>query len=534
MAVFDAAAKRMSSLRQRPLHPIFFLTYPVLALLAANAEQVHLSVVWRPLVVSLLIGSVLWFLLSLLLDASRAALLVSFAALLFFSYGHVYDWTGGLSLAGDVLGRHRYLLPLWLGLLGLGSWAILRTKDARSWNGALNLIGVVLIAMPLVQLVAFGMRSQQAIAAHDQALVDPATEQEISLSAPDPSPDIYYIILDAYGRSDSLRHTLDIDNRGFLEDLKSHGFYVASCSQSNYAQTELSFASALNMAYLDQLGGDFKPDRDDRTPLVPLIKDSLVRRLLEAQGYRVVAFETGFTFSELRDADEFIAPRVSGLKGGLSGFEGLLLRSSGALVLLDASRVLPRFLVPDVNHRVVEHRQRTLLTLDTMDSIASEPAPKFVFAHVVSPHTPFVFGPDETAVVDPFFVGPDEAADQRMAWYRQGYADQIAYLHSRMIPIVEGLLADSQTEPVIVIQGDHGPEEGGSGDRMEILNAYHLPGDAEAALYPEITPINSFRVIFDQVFGAELPIQADKSYFSVYNRPYDFSIVANEGCNTGD
>jgi hypothetical protein len=518
----------MTSLRERPLHPIFFLTYPVLALLAANAAQVRLSVVWRPLAAALLIGGVLWLILSLLLDAGRASLIVSLVALLFFSYGHVYDWAGSLSLAGQILGRHRYLLPLWTGLLGVGLWAILRVKNVQGWIQALNLIGLVLVIMPLVQLTAYQMRSQQAVAAHDQTLVDPATGEEISLILPDPAPDVYYIILDAYGRSDSLRHTLNIDNRGFLAGLESLGFYVASCAQSNYAQTELSFASALNMAYLDQLGSDFRPNRDDRTPLVPLIKDSLVRRLLEARGYRTIAFETGFTFSELRDADEYIAPRVSGLKGGLSGFEGLLLRSSGALVLLDASKVLPRFLVPDVNYSVVEHRQRTLLTLDTMDTIAGEPGPKFVFTHVVSPHTPFVFGPQGMAIVDPFFSGPADAADQRMAWYRQGYADQIAYLHSRVIPIVQSLLSQSPVEPVIVIQGDHGPEEGGSGDRMEILNAYHLPGDAASALYPQITPINSFRVIFDQVFGADLPMEPDKSYFSVYNRPYDFSIVANE------
>jgi hypothetical protein len=524
----------LSWLREKPIYPLLFLAYPVVALLAANADQVGLSVVWRPLGVTLAIGILAWLVLAVLLHGSfRAGLLVSLMALLFFSYGHVYDWARDVNLGGLSLGRHRYLLPLWLVLLGIGVWGIVRAKRLRAWTSSLNLIGIVLIAMPLVQLAAYGLRSRQASAAHDQALVDPATGEAVALAPPTPAPDVYYIILDAYGRSDSLRRALEIDNSSFIEDLESLGFYVASCAQSNYAQTELSFASALNMSYLDDLGDKFQSNRDDRTPLVPLIKDSLVGRLLEANGYRTVAFETGFTFSELRSADEFVAPRVSGLGGGLSGFEGLLLRSSGALVLLDASKVLPRFLVPDVDHRVVEHRQRTLLTLDTMDHMASEPGPKFVFTHVVSPHTPFVFGPGGAAVVDPFFVGPDDAADARMAWYRQGYADQIAYLHSRVIPIVGSLLRDSATEPVIVIQGDHGPEEGGSDDRMRILNVYHLPGDGEAALYPTITPVNSFRVIFDQVFHAGLTSLPDKSYFSVYNRPYDFSIVPNEGCDAG-
>jgi hypothetical protein len=355
---------------------------------------------------------------------------------------------------------------------------------------------------------------------------DPASGEAIHVELPENPPDVYYIILDAYSRSDVLRESWDIDNHEFLQQLEAMGFQIADCSQSNYGQTELAFASALNMAYLDDLGDQFKANRDDRAPLRPLIKHSLVRRLLEQMGYHTVAFETGFPFSEIDDVDLYIAPRFPGLAGGLSGFEALLLRSSAGLILLDAAQVLPQFLVPSVDHTVTEHRQRTLLTLSTLEDPAQFESPAFVLAHIVSPHTPFVFGPGGSSEVSPTFDGEGQARQQ---WYQQGYAGQIKYLNDRMIAILQGILASSETEPIIILQGDHGPEEGSSQDRMRILNAYYLPGYAEA-IPVDISPVNSFRTVFNLEFGTDLPLLANTSFFSTYNRPYDYNIIDNSGC----
>ena len=51
-------------------------------------------------------------------------------------------------------------------------------------------------------------------------------------------------------------------------------------------------------------------------------------------------------------------------------------------------------------------------------------------------------------------------------------------------------------------------------EKFGILSAYHLPGvDPEAAgLYPSITPVNSFRVVFNTYFDAGLPLLPDEIY----------------------
>ncbi len=64
---------------------------------------------------------------------------------------------------------------------------------------------------------------------------------------------------------------------------------------------------------------------------------------------------------------------------------------------------------------------------------------------------------------------------------------------------------------------------------MKILNAYFLPGGDQRSLYPSISPVNSFRVIFNTYFEADYPLLADRSYFSTYQDPYNFTVVPDEG-----
>ncbi|HSG45623.1 MAG TPA: hypothetical protein VLA72_20970, partial [Anaerolineales bacterium] len=72
--------------------------------------------------------------------------------------------------------------------------------------------------------------------------------------------------------------------------------------------------------------------------------------------------------------------------------------------------------------------------------------------------------------------------------------------------------------PVIVIMGDHGPTsipgDGVPETRMSILNALYVNEQAKKDLYKSITPVNTFRVIFNNYFGTEYPLLDDRSYFS--------------------
>ncbi|MFV2043571.1 MAG: hypothetical protein ACC700_10110 [Anaerolineales bacterium] len=85
--------------------------------------------------------------------------------------------------------------------------------------------------------------------------------------------------------------------------------------------------------------------------------------------------------------------------------------------------------------------------------------------------------------------------------------------------------------PIIVLQADHG-NQFGDGERNAILNAYFLPETDGHALYSHISPVSTFRLIFDNYFGGNFGLLHDQSFFSTNEDPFDFETVADtrEGC----
>ena len=157
-------------------------------------------------------------------------------------------------------------------------------------------------------------------------------EATVNTSAPivqEALPDIYYIIVDGYGRADLLQELYDYDNAEFIGYLEDRGFYVAAQSHSNYVQTTLSIASSMNFEYVNYLSEVVGDENRSREPLAELIQGSQIRAVLEAQGYQIVAFETGYEPTTIADADIYIPYRPE----IVSDLEAMLLTSSAALAL---------------------------------------------------------------------------------------------------------------------------------------------------------------------------------------------------------
>jgi len=506
---------------KRTIYPLLIAVYPVLALLAYNIAQVKPSAAFRSLAVSLLGAVLLWLVLRLVLkDWRKSGLIASVLWMLFFTYGHVYHFLKASPILGVTLVRHRLLIPLWLLVGALCVWWVIwKARDLANITYALNWIAIILLVIPVGQIVWFNLHT-----ALISSKSSPTPEPGLHLSSQPSPPDIYYIILDAYVRQDVLEHRFDYDNEAFLRQLEEMGFYVARCSQSNYAQTQLSMASSLNMTYLQDLGPELNPDSKDMSPMWPLIKHSLVRQTLQDLGYTVVAFETGYYWLHLDDADVYYSPERSALNTGearlaVNGFEAMFIRESAGLVLTDVLSFLPRFMQPDLDAPHKEHRQRLLYTFEKLQGVPlAVKSPKFIYAHIVAPHFPLVFGSN----------GEDMSLPEPLddATYKMAYPDEITYVNQRVLEIVHEILTVTATPPVIILQADHGDDHALPSDRMAILNAYYLPG-LKDQLYPTITPVNSFRFVFDQYFGGDYNLLEDVSYYSAYQNPYQFETIPN-------
>ena len=501
-----------------PFYPLLLAVYPILTLLAGNIDQVPAAAALRTALISAASVLLLMGALRLLLrDWHRAAALAGLAFLAFFTYGHVYAVLKNVEWMGDLVGRHRYLVPAGLALIGIAAWRITRLRDGRQATQTLNVVGIVLAALPLLQLALYQVQLRRGqTSAHTQA-------GELTGYRPDRPPDIYYLVLDAYTRQDVLRSRFGIDNTAFLDGLRDMGFHVAECAQSNYAQTELTLATTLNLDYLDRLG-DFPPDGRDRTPLLFLGRASGVRQILERMGYQVVAFETGYAFSEWQDADVYLHPPRPGLDFPLTAFEEILLKSTALSILIDAPSALPAALGGALEGPLAVHRKRVLYDLDALPRLADDPGPKFVFAHIVAPHRPYLFRPGADSSAARAALLPD-FDDQAADGYVLGYRNQVLYLNDRLLPILERLIQGSPVPPIILLHGDHGPDEAAGAERMAILNAGYFPGLDPESLSATRSPVNNFRLVLRAFFGIDLPDLADSSFYSTYDAPFDFAPI---------
>jgi hypothetical protein len=492
-----------------PWYPIAISAYPVLALLSANAGQVQPSAGIRSLLVSIAFGGLVFFMIWLCFRQTyKAAFLSALWLSLFFSYGHAYI------AIDEKYPESNYTLWLALGWIILFAlalfWATRPKLTFVSSVSALNTVALALLVMSVGQ-ISFegGPRSVHALGA-DHAPV------QSDLVVPENPPDVYYFILDSYGREDVLDLAYDYDNSDFLNALEERGFYVGECSQSNYVRTEISLASSLNMMYLQDLDDEFKPESSARRTLWNSLKHSAVRYNFENMGYETVNFATGYAWNELEDADVFLAPPP--FTSGLTEFEGLFLRTTFARYAQDFGWVDPDQVLGQ------NFRDRFNNIFDNMEEVASMPGSQFAYIHLISPHPPFVFDSEGNPTYPPDFWNEQRLYPSNM--YTKGYTNQLTYLNKKMLEAIDTILAESDTPPIIILQGDHGPWLQPKDRKMWILNAYYLPGHNDA-LYSTITPVNTFRVIFNAYFGGNYDMLKDVSYFSPVPKLYDFSVILN-------
>jgi len=531
----DPVARRRA-LPPVALHPVLFSLYAVLALLATNMLEMDIGEAYRSVAVAVALAIILLLVLWLVVrDGLKAGLLASLYLLGFYAYGHVYTVLKAISIGGAVVGRHRFLAPALAAMLVIGTIAILRTRrDLGGLTRVLNIVGTLALVAPAITMGATWLESGTAPWPEGE----PAEAiSDFEPASPESLPDIYYILVDSYAGSEMLRDRFEYDNSSFEAYLTGQGFYIATHSQSNYAHTALSAASSLNMDYLHHL-----PVNLDRghypENLQEAILHSVVRRDLEALGYTVVAFPTGYGPTELTDADLYLTQEETAvdrleLAGEVNAFEAMLFTSTAGRLLVDLDGMLDTplgsFLAERLAARQVLQREIILSTFDHLTRVAEIPGPKFVFAHVTTPHRPYFFAADGAELMTSGAFTFDTPTVET-SWREEipSYIGQLVYTNSRVEEVIDAILARSKTRPIILLQSDHGPDVGNDWEtpdaqtlraRVSILNAYYLPPECGLGLQPDTSPVNSFRVVFNCILGPVYPLLDNVAYYSTIGQP---------------
>ncbi len=352
---------------------------------------------------------------------------------------------------------------------------------------------------------------------------------------PDELPDIYLIVLDGYGRSDILEKYYGFSNGPFLDELRAKGFVIPERSQSNYARTAFSLVALLNMDYVQNL----LPDLGAISfwwLMKPLIENGKVHTTLRVAGYKTVAIATSWSLSNNSSADIYYHPKPL----HFVGYPGTYIRLTPMKAftpLFDPFAFIP-------NRR--SHAELTNYTFDTLAQISQTPSrsPRFVFAHIVAPHPPFVFDaagnlrdPDKPFT---FFDGNDFPGDSTA--YRQGYVEQLLYINTRLMETIDAILARSSRPVVLILTGDHGPgmwtnflsaDHTCLKERFSAFTALYLPGVDPSSVPDDISSVNIFRLVLNTYLGTQFSLLENRNYFNFYTL-YSFEDVTDRvslSCN---
>jgi len=480
-----------------PWHVLLLpLIFPLLPY-ANNLGEVVLDSLRRPILFSFLFGMVV-FVLSWLLtrNLQKAGLIFAASNLIVFSYGHIYALLKNVKIFGILIGRHRYLLALSFLLLAFVIWRVIKLKrPPKQLTLLVNLLVIPLFLFQLIRVASF------EINVHLHNKDSSKIIQENSDSTYDENArDIYLIVLDGYSRSDWLYERSGYDNSKFLSELEDMGFYIVPCSRSNYAYTIQSMTSELNMNYLQNLDVDFND-----VEMSQKLKYSEVRTTLSNMSYEFIFYETGYPWIEMKDADRYI--KADEDISPIDEFEVLYLSTTILKYPLDVHIANTE---NDNDPVLLRHAARVWTVFESLKNPLNQERPVFVYAHILSPHSPRCFNKNGT--INYLWQGDPESTHSTFD-----------YIHNEIIEAISVIISNSDPDPIIILQSDHGDGDGAYKNLN--LNAYYLPDGGEDYLYPTITPVNTFRIIFNHYFDFGLPLLEDRIYFSLNEDRYDFELI---------
>jgi hypothetical protein len=484
-----------------PIHPVFVALVPVLSMYASLPGRPEPAEVLRACAAGMAVAALLLAASAAVYrDWRKAALFVSIVLIAYVAVGRVYGAIDEWQLAGVRVMRRLVFVPVVYLVLAAVAVAIYRfTGSLRTVTAFANVLAFGALLPPLVSLTHAQVIAPLAAAA------PPVLPPLEAVRPPESRPDIYYLVFDRYGGRETIQ-ARGVDNTAFYRYLEGRGFYVAAESRANYIKTVLSLASSLNVEYLDDLAHAYGDEPHHWGPVHDRVRNHRVGAFLRSRGYDY--FHLGSWYwptSHNPQATE-----------NLNYFDAVPTPVVQLLNNVLFEPVQRAFAIPALDERRRQwHRVRR--QIDDVLELAAKPGPKFVLLHALVPHPPYVFDRDGSYV--PIEVENGRTRDQN-------YANQVVAANRFIRTLVDGILDRAPAPPVIIVQGDEGPYPPGTDsdyyewtqasvpvlrERAAILNAYYLPGHGRDALYPRISPVNSFRVVFNTYLGTDLPLLPDRT-----------------------
>jgi hypothetical protein len=504
------------------LYPFLFVILPILNVLTRNPGGSSLADIGILAGVVLAACAAAYAALSLGLGARRRPLvpLIVLAAVLWFYGYEALRWSYRFSRGSPVLlsVTASAVAAAAAGTVAVVWWLARRPRYLDRVNRFFALTGLLLVAWSGARISVDRMQARSVLrqSALAKDLTKPLLNDDMAVPSARPRPDIYLLILDEYANSSVLQERFGFDNRVFEDSLRRLGFTVPGVVRSNYVHTLLSLPSLLNFTHLTRLAGELGPEETDPTLPDFLVEHNRTAAFLKAQGYKFLFFPSQWWISTRhnRNADwEFQAWTEFRLAREASRSD---LRR--AFVGTTPLGLLRRDYAHDA-----DHVKRTLAGLE---QVAPTRGPKFVLAHLINPHQPFVL--DSNCRTLSRVVGA------RSPGWQDAYVDQVQCLNRLLLRMVTTLLQRSSSPPVILLVGDHGTNSlqyssvksaeavspAQARERFGAFGAFHLPGNGDRLFGDSVTLVNVIPRVLNHYFGTAVTPVPDKLYMSTERTPY--------------
>ena len=516
-----------------PWYPWLAAAIPILHFAMNNSLHFALSEAVVPISVSLVVTTGIVVALRMVFhDWFRSSAVTTVIIVFFFGYGHIK-----VSIEESVDERLFFAAAVFLtgGAIVLLSRVPSFVACSTQW---LNLTTSVLLLFPLSELSVKAVESYRTSSGGSVSTLNSLISNLLPEGIPSVKvhrPDIYYIILDRYARDDALGK---YDNSEFIDELRERGFYVATEAISNYNRSILSIPSSLNLAYLDYLGDRSPRSKQD---MVRLGHWNSLAAILKSLGYTYVHLESGYIVTgEAPLADLVFTFTPSGPllkeengrpKGVYAGHTNLLVSerfSRHVLSTTAAHPILTGALSIGVGSSPYAwwSSHRALQAFEFLSRPVPYPGPTFVFAHILKPHLPATFDQHGNQVSSESYY--DTFDDSHDPTVPDAYTGQLIHINTLALKTLDSILQNSDHQAIIVLTSDHGRGDERTDQQHQILAAFHLPGGAEAGLYPSISSVNHFRYILDYYFDLNIGLIEDRVIRHGGN-DFDFTRTGGDG-----
>jgi hypothetical protein len=479
------------------LLPLLVAIYPPLFHYGNNARIVTFASLARALLLYSILAIVFYGLFSILTRGQPTK--AANAAFVFLIFFHLYGVLYNYLYNQDIIQVEDYtLLPLIVLLaLYLARSATKVKNSEKVWKSAILLVSILIVSnlFKIVPAEIAKYRASNPKAANASALSNASEKAEY--------PDIYFIILDEFAGFDSMRNYWkyqEIDE--FRSFLQSKGFYVAESSHSSSSDTLHQMSERLNY---QEYPLNANPDI-----YYGALVNNRAMSYLKSLGYTTVVFDEtklGYPAAPSMSADylfEYDSSNVSNTTADM----GNLFDDFGILVAENTMlRAFPLFYSNSLDPMFEKHQEMVFFTAGKLPYLDEVPSPKFVHAHLLLPHYPFMFL-ENGNINNPIYY-------YNWNYYLDNYKFTIKFAEKMVNNILEN--SDPENPPIIILQSDHGarntptrhgvlledyPEE----YKTHILNALYLPGYDTSQLSQDMNPINTFPLIFNHYFDADIPL----------------------------